>query len=63
MTPAELRRIGKKLYGRGWKSKLAAAVPVSDRMIRYWLTGEREIREVYARRIRSLAAEAAGRRV
>lgn len=57
MTPAELRRIGKKLYGPTWQTKLAEVLPVSTRSISYWLSGEREMREVIARRIESLEAE------
>ena len=58
MTPAELRKIGEQLNGPKWKHKLAKALPVSTRTIRYWLSGERKMREVIARRIRSLASEA-----
>ena len=58
MSPAELRRIGKKLYGEDWKTQLAAELPASDRTIRSWLSGERNIRPVIANRIRALAAEA-----
>jgi hypothetical protein len=54
MTPEELREIGERLYGPRWQSSLARALPVSTRTIRYWLSGDREIREVIARRIRSL---------
>ncbi|MCE9564636.1 MAG: helix-turn-helix domain-containing protein [Planctomycetes bacterium] len=57
MNPTELRQIGEKLYGPHWQSKLAAALPVTTRTIRYWLAGKREIREVIARRIRSLEHE------
>jgi hypothetical protein len=56
MTPEELRTIGESLYGSRWQSKLARALPVSTRCIRYWLSGKRVIREVIARRIRSLTA-------
>jgi hypothetical protein len=54
MTPAELRDIGEELYGPLWQSKLARAMPVSTRTIRYWLSGKRKIRPVIAARIRSL---------
>jgi hypothetical protein len=56
MTPAELRTIGERLYGERWQSKMGKALPVSTRTIRYWLSGKREIREVIARRIKSLKA-------
>ena len=59
MSPAELRAIGEQLYGDQWQTKLAEALPVTTRCITYWLSGERVIREVIARRIRSLADESA----
>ena len=60
MTGDELREIMKE---HGWtQSDLARHLPLksprSTRTIRYWLSGDREIREVFAHRIRSLAAEA-----
>jgi hypothetical protein len=54
MTPEELREIGEELFGTRWQTPLAQALPVSTRTVRYWLSGEREIREVIARRIKSL---------
>jgi hypothetical protein len=55
VTPAELRAIGESLYGERWQSKLAAALPVTSRSVRYWLSGKRPIRPVIAARIRDLA--------
>ncbi len=52
MTPTELRRIGELLHGPHWQTKLARALPVSTRTIRYWLSGKRAIRPVIAERIR-----------
>jgi DNA-binding transcriptional regulator YiaG len=57
MTPAELRRIGEELYGPLWQTKLARALPVSPRTVRYWLSGKRRIRPVIAERIRGLSSE------
>jgi hypothetical protein len=57
MTPEELRKVGERLYGQRWQSKLAKALPVNVRTVRYWLSGKRNIREVIARRINQLAAE------
>ena len=57
MTPEELRSIGEKLYGPRWQTKLARALPVSPRSVRYWLSGKHAIREVIARRIRGLEEE------
>ena len=60
MTPAQLRRIGERLYGPQWQTPLARALPIkSTRTIRYWLSGEREIRPVIAERIRQLATRPA----
>ena len=56
MTPAELRKIGEQLYGPRWQSKLARALPVSPRTVRYWLSGKRAIRPMVAERIRSLTS-------
>jgi hypothetical protein len=55
MTPTELREIGERLYGPRWQTKLERAWPVSTRTIRYWLSGKRWIRPVFAARIRALA--------
>lgn len=57
MAPAELRSIGEKLYGPRWQTKLARALPVSTRTIRYWLSGKRAVRPVIAERIRALASD------
>ncbi len=55
MTPAELRTIGEQLYGPRWQTKLARALPVNDRTVRRWLSGERKIRPLVAERIKALA--------
>jgi len=34
MTPAELRYIGEKIYGKRWQTKMAQALPISTRSIR-----------------------------
>ncbi len=57
MIPTELRTIGEQLYGPRWQSKLARALPVSPRSVRYWLSGKRAIRPVIAERIRLLGFE------
>jgi plasmid maintenance system antidote protein VapI len=54
MTPEELTAIGEQLYGARWKARLARALPVSNRTVRYWVSGKRAIRPVIAARIRSL---------
>jgi hypothetical protein len=43
MTPEELRKIGLALYGTDWQVHLAAALRVSTRSIRYWLSGKHKI--------------------
>lgn len=57
MTPAELRDIGERLYGPRWQTKLARALPMSPRTVRYWLSGKRRLRPVIAERIRGLSSE------
>jgi len=56
VTPTELRTHGERLYGPRWQTKLARALPVSPRTVRYWLAGKRAIRPVIAERIKSLRA-------
>jgi hypothetical protein len=43
-------------YGPRWQTKLARALPVNPRTVRYWLSGKRKIRPVVTERIRSLLA-------
>jgi hypothetical protein len=54
MTPAELRNHGERLYGPRWQSKLAGALGVTPRSVRYWLSGKHQIREPMAKLIRLL---------
>jgi transcriptional regulator with XRE-family HTH domain len=56
MTPAELREI---MNRQGWtQGDLARLLPMkSTRTVRYWLSGERQIRPLVAERIRSLAKD------
>lgn len=58
MKSGELREIMKR---KGWtQGDLARLLPLkTTRTIRYWLSGEKEIRPLVAERIRSLAKEAA----
>lgn len=57
MTPVELRSLGERLFGPRWQTKLARALPVSTRTVRFWLSGKRRIRPVIAERIRELSSE------
>jgi hypothetical protein len=56
LTPAELRKIGERLYGVRWQTKLARALPLSTRTIRSWLTSKRKIRPLVVERIRAMVA-------
>ncbi len=56
MTPADLRRYGEALYGPRWQTSLARALDVSDRTMRYWLSG-RQMPEGVERDIRALVAQ------
>jgi hypothetical protein len=53
MTPTELRNL---MEENGWsQGDLKRLLPLkTNRTIRYWLSGDREIRPVIAERIRSL---------
>ncbi len=57
MTPDQIREIGESLYGPRWQAKLARALTVSTRTVRYWLSGKRKIRPLVAERIRAMAAD------
>ncbi len=57
MIPAELRSIGKCLYGDGWEDKMALVLPCTKRAIYYWLSGKRKISPLVEARIRSLKKE------
>lgn len=54
MTLAELRCLGEQLYGPRWQTPLARELGVTTRSVRYWLSGERPIREPMAKLIRLL---------
>lgn len=57
MKPLELRAHAEQLYGPRWRKKLAEALSVSPRTIRYWLSGDRPIRPIVAQAILSLKPE------
>jgi plasmid maintenance system antidote protein VapI len=57
VTPAELRDIGEKLYGKRWQTKLATKIKVDPRTIRRWLSGDRKISPLVADYLRSLTPE------
>jgi DNA-binding transcriptional regulator YiaG len=43
VTPKQLERAGKALFGPLWQSALARALYVDSRTVRRWLAGDREI--------------------
>lgn len=57
MTPADLRLYGEALFGPRWQTDLARALEVSDRTIRYWLSGRKPIPDGAEQDIQRLAAE------
>ena len=54
MTPAELRAIGRRLYGEDWQTPLARDLGVNPRTVRKWLAGARAISSVVALAVSSL---------
>jgi DNA-binding transcriptional regulator YiaG len=57
MTPAELARIGREMYGPVWKPRLARAIGVSRATVWKWAADVHPIQEPEAKLIRSLHAE------
>lgn len=50
-TGAELiRQIGTSLFAERWQTPLAHELGVSDRLVRYWAAGERELPKEVAER-------------
>lgn len=43
LTPEQLERVGKALYGNGYKIQLAEFLGVDRRRINHWLDGDRPI--------------------
>jgi len=39
MSPEELKESGKKLYGYGWRRRMAAALSVDESTVRRWSSG------------------------
>lgn len=39
MTPKELKKIGVKLYGYGWQTRLAEDLGVDGSTVRRWISG------------------------
>ena len=45
ITPDMLARIGEALYGSLWQNAMARDLEISERSVRYFLSGERPIHE------------------
>lgn len=43
ISPDVLARVGKSLYGGQWQTALARDLDISERSVRYFITGERAI--------------------
>jgi hypothetical protein len=54
MSAAELAAAGELLFGSMWRSRLAKVLDVSDRMIRFYESGERRISPAIAAKVRHL---------
>jgi len=55
ITPAEFIATGELLFGSRWRTPMAKALGLSDRIIRYYQSGERPISPAIAAKIRGLA--------
>lgn len=56
MTPKQLKALGNKL-GEGWQTKLASLMPCNARTVRRWVSGERDINDMIAERIKQVVKE------
>jgi len=54
MSATELAAAGELLFGSRWRSRLAKVLDLSDRMIRFYESGERRISPAIAARVRNL---------
>lgn len=54
MTPGELEKIGRLLFGPQWQTKLAKKIGVTDRTVRNWKSGKCEISQVTVTVIKGL---------
>jgi hypothetical protein len=58
VTPAELERAGRAIYGERWHAALARALGIADRTVRRWRVGEQPIPEPAAAAIAALVDNA-----
>jgi len=54
LAPAELIAAGELVFGSRWRTPMAKALGLSDRIIRYYQSGERRIPPAIAAKIRAL---------
>lgn len=54
MTPEELEKIGRMLYGAKWQTKLANEIGVTSRTVRNWKSGKSKISYLTVRVIKGL---------
>lgn len=55
MTGQDLiRTVGESLYGNHWQRALARDVGVSDRLVRFWAAGDRDLPETLPPRLLTL---------
>ena len=57
VTRAELKRLGKALYGYGWQTRLAEALDVEGSTVRRWVSGAVPIPGPAAAAIKCFARE------
>jgi len=55
VTPGEFIATGELLFGSRWRTPMAKALGLSDRIIRYYQSGERPISPAIASKVRGLA--------
>lgn len=54
MSPPDLARIGRALYGDRWQRDLAKGLRIAERTVRYWIAGERAVPDHYEDLLRAV---------
>ena len=57
MTPDDIARIGRALYGERWQTSLAGDLHVADRTMRRWLAGESPVPDGVDTELRKLLVD------
>lgn len=57
MTPSELEKAGKLLFGEQWQSNLAQKLGIDSRRVRFWMSGERPIKDFVRTEVTKLLEE------